>query len=208
MDQKFRFLIASGPTQEPLDPVRFLSNYSTGAMGKSLNAAAKKRGHRVTWVQCPRDAQTARALQKKLGILLPKHDALVMAAAVADARPMSISKEKIKKDTLRTIRLVKNPDILAALSKKKKKDQVFIGFALETRDPFVHALEKLRRKKLDAILLQTVTTNKTPFGDKRIGAFLIEKDGSKTVFKSASKNKIAGFLVRKAEAFLLSKARD
>ena len=203
--KKFHFLICSGPTQEPLDPVRYLSNYSTGTMGKYLNEAAKKRGHRVTWVQCPQDAQTARDLEIKLRGLLPKHDALLMAAAVADVRPAGFSKHKIKKNDLKSIRLVRNPDVLAVLSKKKKKKQVFIGFALETRDMFNNALKKLKEKKLEAIVLQSVRENETPFGDKKIGAFVLENKGNFAGFKSISKQKLAYFLIRKTERFLLAK---
>ena len=177
-------------------------------MGKCLNEAAKERGHRVTWVQCPRDARTAVELRKKLSTLLPGHDALIMAAAVVDARPAGYSRHKIKKDRFKHIRLVKNPDILAALSKKKKKKQVFIGFALETRDMFDNAFKKLRDKKLDAVVLQHVTEEDGPFGDKNIGAFVLEKSGNFAGFKSISKQRLAHYLVRKTERFLVSKNRD
>ena len=177
-------------------------------MGKCLNEAAKKRGHHVTWVQCPKDAQTALELEKKLKGLLPEHDALIMAAAVADARPAGYSKHKIKKAGFKNIRLVRNPDILAALSKQKKKKQVFIGFALETRDMFDNALKKLRAKKLDAVVLQNVSEGEKPFGDREIGAFVLESRGNFAGFKAISKQKLAHFLVRKTERFLLSKGRD
>ncbi len=206
--KKFRLLICSGPTQEPIDPVRYISNYSTGTMGKYLNEVARKRGHRVTWIQCPQDAQTARQLEQKLKSLLPEQDALIMAAAVADVRPAVFSKHKIKKDSINNIRLIKNPDILKALSKQKKKKQVFIGFALESRDMFDNGLKKLREKKLEAIVLQKVTENDKPFGDKQIGAFVLEKKGNFAGFKSISKQKLAHFLIRKTERFLVSKSRD
>lgn len=206
--KKFRFLIASGPTREPIDPVRFISNYSTGVMGKCLNEAAKKRGHRVTWVQSPQDAETALELKDKLSSLLPTHDALIMASAVADVRPAGYSRAKIKKDKLYRLRLVKNPDILAVLSKRKKKNQVFVGFALETREPFKNALMKIKKKKLEAIVLQRVTENKKPFGDQPIGATVLEDKKHFTDFKSISKRKLADFLVHKTEQFLLSKTRD
>ena len=204
--KRYRFLICSGPTQEPIDPVRYLSNYSTGTMGRCLNEAAHQRGHRVTWVRCPEDAPTARDLEVKLKGLLPGHDALFMAAAVADARPAGFSKHKIKKSELKTIRLVKNPDVLAALSKQKRKKQVFVGFALETRDMFDNAFKKLKAKKLEAIVLQKVTEEETPFGDREIGAFVLEQGGNFSGFKSISKKRLAQFLVRKTERFLLAKA--
>ena len=177
-------------------------------MGKCLSEVAKKRGHQVTWVQCPQDAQTARELKQKLKALLPKQDALIMAAAVGDVRPAVFSNNKIKKNALKSIRFVKNPDILAALSQQKKKKQVFIGFALESRDMFDNGLKKLREKKLEAIVLQKVTANDKPFGDKEIGAFVLENKGNFSGFRSISKPKLAYFLIRKTERFLISKNRD
>ncbi len=206
--KKFRFLICSGPTREPIDLVRFISNYSTGTIGKYLNATAKKRGHHVTWVRCPQDAETACQLEQKLKGLLPKQDVLLMAAAVADVRPASFSKHKIKKNELKNIRLVKNPDILADLSKKKKKNQVFIGFALESRDMFDNGLKKFREKNLELLVLQKVTKNENPFGDKQLSAFILEKTGSFTGFKAISKQKLAHFLIRKIEQILVPKNRD
>ena len=118
------FLIAFGPTREPIDPVRFLSNYSTGTMGRCLVEAAKIRGHRVDAVECPNDAETARDLENVLKARMAKTDVLVMAAAVCDARPEKLAAKKIKKQNLGSIKLVKNPDILAGLAKKKRKDQI------------------------------------------------------------------------------------
>ena len=177
-------------------------------MGRCLNEAAVKRGHRVTWVQCPQDAQTAVELQKKLTALLPGQDALIMAAAVSDVRPAGYSRHKLKKDRLKSIRLIKNPDILAALSKNKKKKQVFVGFALETRDMFDNAFKKLKQKKLDAIVLQKITDSERPFGDKSIGAFILESRGNFSGFKLISKQRLAHYLVTKVERLLLSKTRD
>jgi phosphopantothenoylcysteine decarboxylase/phosphopantothenate--cysteine ligase len=203
-----RFLIASGPTQEPLDPVRFLSNYSTGTMGKRLAEAARRRGHRVTWVQCPREARTALDLRKKLSALLPRNDVLIMAAAVCDARPARVSAVKIKKRALSTIRLVKNPDILASLAKKKKKGQVFIGFGLESEKILANGLKKLRQKSLELIVLQKVTKKRTPFGDRPIEAYLLKKNGDVRRFGSISKERLAELLVREAEEGTRAKKRD
>ncbi|MGH7197292.1 MAG: phosphopantothenoylcysteine decarboxylase [Candidatus Omnitrophota bacterium] len=203
-----RFLIASGPTQEPLDPVRFLSNFSTGTMGRHLAQAARRQKHRVTWVECPRDAQTAVELERKLKALLPKNDVLIMAAAVCDARPARVSPTKLKKGALSAIRLVKNPDILATLAKKKRKDQVFIGFGLESEKILANGLEKLRRKGLELIVLQKVTKDKTPFGEKSIEAFILKKNGNVRRFGAISKRKLADFLVREAEAGARGKKRD
>ncbi len=197
-----KILIASGPTREKLDPVRYLSNYSTGAMGKALVWAAKKKGHRVTWIRCPEAAESARELEKTLWKNLPGQDALVMAAAVCDVRPERVSGLKIKKGNLSSIRLVKNPDILAGLAKLKKKNQVFIGFGLESENVLKNGTEKLKKKNLDAILLQEITEKKTPFGDKKIDAVLLKKDGTRVQFKSQTKDRIAERIVREVERFL------
>ena len=198
MSKKIRFLIASGPTREPLDPVRYLSNYSTGTMGKYLVEAAKKAGHEVTWVECPGKIETAVELEAELKRLLPKHDVLIMAAAVCDVRPLKFSGIKIKKDQLTSIRLAKNPDILAGLSKIKRKDQIFIGFALESENIFKNALRKLEAKGLDLIILQRVTDKITPFGDKPIEAFFLDRDEGVTRYSAIKKQKLAGLIVNAA----------
>ena len=198
---RLRFLVASGPTQEPIDPVRFISNHSTGVMGKSVVEAAKKRGHSVEWVECPKRAQTALELEKLLKHLTPKSDVLVMAAAVADVRPADFSGAKIKKEKLRAIRLVKNPDVLAGLARKKKKGQVFIGFGLESADLVRNGKKKLRKKGLELIVLQKVTKNDKPFGDKAVDAALLDADGRVMRHRSITKQRLAAELVKRAEIF-------
>jgi len=160
----------------------------------------------VTWVECPRDARTALDLQRKLTRLLPKNDVLVMAAAVCDARPARVSPSKIKKSALSLIRLVKNPDILAGLAKKKRKDQLFIGFGLESEKILANGLKKLKQKGLELIVLQKVTKSQTPFGEKSIEVFILRKNGDVKRFRTISKPKLADFLVREG-ARLLAHAR-
>ncbi len=203
--KKLRFLIASGPTQEPLDLVRFISNRSTGVMGKYLVEAAKKRGHAVKWVRCPEEARTARDLQKKLKGLLHQNDVLIMAAAVADVRPVSVSAAKIKKEKLKSVSFVKNPDILAGLARQKKKGQIFIGFGLESGSLLRNGADKLRKKNLELIVLQKVTKKENPFGDKSIEAFLLFKDKPARRFEKIHKKKLSEFLIREAENFGLGK---
>ena len=197
--KKLRFLIASGPTREPLDPVRFLSNYSTGKMGEYLVEAAKNKGHEVTWIECPKKAETALELERELKELLPKSDVLIMAAAVCDVRPLKVSGKKIKKDRLSMIPLTKNPDILAGLSRKKRRDQVFIGFALESENVFENANKKLKGKSLDLIVLQKVTKTINPFGDKLIEAFFLGEDKGIKRFSAIKKQKVARLVVQAAE---------
>lgn len=202
---RLRFLVAYGPTREPLDPVRFLSNYSTGLMGKSVVLAAKKRGHRVESVECPSRAETALELEKVLRRLTPKSDVLVMAAAVADVRPAGFSGSKIKKDRLRSMRLVKNPDVLAGLAKRKKKGQVFIGFGLESADLLKNGRGKLRKKGLELIVLQRVSSKNKPFGDRTVDATLLDAEGGVERRTRITKKDLAGVLVRQAEALYASK---
>ena len=205
MRPRLRFLVASGPTQEPIDPVRFISNHSTGVMGKRVVDAAKKRGHFVEWVECPKRAGTALELEKILKRLTPKSDVLVMAAAVADVRPADFSGTKIKKDKLRAIRLVKNPDVLAGLARKKKKGQVFIGFGLESADLVQNGQKKLRKKGLELIILQKVTQTNKPFGEKAVDATLLDMRGRVERHTAISKMDLARVLVRQAEALFASK---
>ena len=202
---KLRFLVASGPTQEPLDPVRYLSNYSTGVMGKNLVAEAKKRGHHVEWVECPKRAQTALELEKLLKKLAPKSDVLVMAAAVADVRPAGFSGSKIKKQNLRSIKLVKNPDVLAGLAKKKKKGQVFVGFGLESASLLKNGREKLRKKGLELIVLQKVNAKDKLFGERAVNATLLDARGKISRHPAITKRSLARVLVRQAEAIFASK---
>jgi phosphopantothenoylcysteine decarboxylase/phosphopantothenate--cysteine ligase len=201
---RLKILIASGPTQEPLDPVRYLSNYSTGTMGRCLFEAAREK-HKVTWIQCPKDAQTARELLALLKKKLPQNDVLIMAAAVCDVRPEKVETGKIKKERLEALKLVKNPDILAELANKKKKSQVFIGFGLETGDVLRNGLSKLRKKNLELILLQQVTIKKNPFGEKLIDAAALDSLKNVRRFKRSSKETIARYLIGKAESFAAQK---
>lgn len=198
MNKGLRFLIASGPTREPLDPVRYLSNYSTGTMGKYLVKAAKESHYQVEWVECPENVETAVELEAELMKLLPKTDVLVMAAAVCDVRPKKFSVSKIKKKDLDSISFVKNPDILANLSKVKRKGQVFVGFALESEDIFQNAFKKLSDKGLDLIVLQRVTKNKTPFGNKSIEAFILNKKKNIERHGEIKKENLAKLIVETA----------
>ena len=162
-------LILSGPTVEALDPVRFLSNHSSGKMGKALAEAASALGARVEFVTGPVSGEN---LPSGPGIVITKivsapemlaaatarfakADATIFVAAVADFRPAKAAMKKLAKTKTLTLELVANPDVAATLSAKKKRGQLCLGFALETHDGPVHARAKLGRKSLDAIVLNT-----------------------------------------------------
>lgn len=144
--KQLKILITAGPTVEPIDPVRFISNYSTGAMGFSIAKAAKSRGHKVILIGAP-GALSAQEMYKQVIENFRRCDVVVMAAAVADYRPKAVANQKIKKSKQQiTLKLVKNPDILQALG-KIKKDKILVGFALETKGLYKNALSKLKKKK-------------------------------------------------------------
>jgi phosphopantothenoylcysteine decarboxylase/phosphopantothenate--cysteine ligase len=163
-----KILITAGPTREHLDPVRFLSNRSTGKMGFAVAQAAAERGHAVTLiagpVSLPTPASVARvdvvsALDMLAAVerLLPLHDALVMSAAVADWRPVQVSETKLKKSAMKpVVELQPNPDILRTI-RPLKASRLFVGFAAETGDPLAEAQRKLESKGLDLIVANDVT---------------------------------------------------
>ena len=198
MSRKIRFLIASGPTREPLDPVRYLSNYSTGTMGKCLVKAAMGKRHQVTWIECPKKAETALKLERILKRLLPKHDVLIMAAAVCDVRPHRVSGIKIKKEALSNIQLTKNPDILMSLSSMKRKNQIFVGFGLESENLLKNGFKKLKQKNLDLIVLQKITNKINPFGDKLINVFLLAGTEDIKTYRLIHKQKLAKLIIEMA----------
>ncbi len=160
-----RILITAGPTREYIDPVRYLSNESSGKMGVALVAAAAARGHRVTLIHgpiavaCPAGVRavavtSAADMLRACLAAWTRQDVLIMAAAVADYAPARTEPAKRKKSPRDlTLRLVPTVDILAALSAARRTRQVAIGFALEDRHGRRNAAAKLARKKLDAIVL-------------------------------------------------------
>ncbi len=182
-----RVLITAGPTQERIDPVRYISNYSTGKMGYALAQACRRHGAEVVLVsgkthihtvldfprfeQAPRlrriDVGSAQEMYEACVAEFLQADLAILSAAVADFSPNSISPVKIKKrndeDTL-TLTLQKTPDIAATLGQQKSKGQRLVGFALETNDEEAHALHKLRSKGLDMIVLNSLRTPNACFG--------------------------------------------
>lgn len=205
--RRLRFLLTSGPTREPLDPVRYLSNYSTGTMGRYLASAIRRRGHALTWVRCPQDVETTAQLLKRLQALIVKQDVLVMAAAVCDVRPARTASSKIKKAGLKALILKQNPDVMATLARRKRTRQTFVGFALESSRLKENALQKLDKKGMDLILVQRVTSHIKPFGDARIGGAIYASEGVGTPLFRASKARVAGQLIRRAEALAFEKLR-
>jgi len=203
-------LITAGPTIEPLDPVRFLSNHSTGEMGFELARAAKRKNHHVILISGPtrltsprgiRFVRVNRALEMQRAVFrfFGRADCVIMAAAVADFRPASVSNTKIKKKGgSLSVRLKRNPDILSALGEKKGK-RVLIGFSLDTKGLLDSAKNKLKSKNLDIIVANKAGNDLDPFGSGSKDVFIIHKNGRVKAIKKASKRKIAGVILRLAE---------
>ena len=169
-------VITAGPTHEPIDPVRFLGNRSTGTMGFALAAAALSIGAEVTLISGPVslppphpainriDVETALEMKKACETLFSSADLFIMCAAVADYRPAEYLPGKIKKSDLPlTLHLTPNPDILAGLG-QIKTHQILIGFALETDNELQNAQKKLLAKNADSIILNSLSDDGAGFG--------------------------------------------
>jgi len=188
-----RFLVSAGPTREPIDDVRFLSNRSSGKMGYAIARALAKRGDVVlvsgpVSLKTPPGArmipvETAREMHKTMQSEAKKADCIIMCAAVADYRPGHVVRGKIRKGGPRTLLLVRNVDILAGLGRMKGRPPL-IGFALEADSLGVEsAKRKLREKRLDAIVLNFVEA----MGSDRSTGAIIRADGLTDAFEGVSK---------------------
>ncbi len=199
-----RILISSGGTREYLDPVRFLGNPSTGKMGLALAIAAMHRGAQVCLVQAS-DLEVsaeshienirvtnAEQMQKALEIELPQNDWVIMAAAVADVKPQHYAPTKLPKHELpKALALESVPDIVQHLSTLKQSHQRLIGFAAQTGDIVTPALDKLKRKGLDAIVANPIDLPDSGFGSDRNQAIFIDKQGQQIPIPNCSKLEMA-----------------
>ena len=207
-------LVTCGPTLEPLDPVRFISNRSTGTLGIELARAFARRGYQVVLaagpIVLPNDLgprvrivrfEAARELHRIALKEFSSCAAVCMTAAVADFRPALVAASKIKRGkTSRTIRLVPNPDILADLGRRKKRGQILVGFSVESEDLEARAEEKLARKNLDLIAAQWVGEKQNPFGQVEVNVTILGKGGSFERLRKVSKHRLAERLVSRVEA--------
>jgi len=203
--KRLRVLITAGPTREYLDPVRYLSNDSSGRMGFALASAAHTLGCEVTLVTGPVslltpegsrriDVISARQMHREVMRLAPRANIIVMAAAVSDFRPERQLRHKIKRaagrSRVRTLALKDNPDILAQLGKKKRKDQILVGFAVETKDLEKNARRKLKQKGCDWIVANLAKS----IGALSSRALLIHRNGQKIALPHLLKENLA-FLI-------------
>lgn len=211
-------LITSGPTIEPIDPVRFLSNRSSGLTGYHLAMEARARGlGPVTFVTGPTTwlptgveivrVETALEMRAAVNERRARADVVIMAAAVSDYRSVKYYPEKMKKSGERiTLELAKNPDILLEAGRHKPRGQVLVGFAAETEDIFVNAQKKVRDKNLDLLVLNEISAANPAFGREANQVFLVRPDGmrrlermSKTLIAAHIWDEIIALAGRRAE---------
>lgn len=189
-----RVMVTAGPSREALDPVRYISNRSSGKMGYAIAQAAQKRGAEVTLLSGPVAIEaplgvklvpftTTQELLDRASELAREQDLLIQAAAPADYRAKEVAPQKIKKQggEPMTFTLVENPDVAATLGKAKRSGQVFVGFAAETNDVLARAKDKLARKNLDMIVANDVTRPGAGFDVDTNIVTLITKDGQEAL---------------------------
>jgi len=208
-------LVTAGPTYEAIDPVRFIGNFSSGKMGIAIAERLINQGASVTLVHGPIHVASINPAIKLISVAsaqqmhdaclkeFTKADITVMSAAVADFRPITKANEKIKKaDAGLTLKLIHTPDILTELGKKKKAGQLLIGFALETNNEHKNAAEKLKKKNLDAIVLNS-TRNKGagPGGDTN-KITIIDRNNKTFNFELKLKTEVAKDIVTYIESCL------
>ncbi len=225
--RRYHFIITAGPTREPIDPVRFISNYSTGALGYTLARMAKARGHAVTLISGPTqlptppgvrrvNVETAAQMEQAVGRAFAGTDALIMGAAVADFRPIRVATQKIKRSgvagslRLWELELIENPDIVAEAARRRRPHQVIVGFALETERLLANARAKLKSKDLDAIVATQLSPKgkgRGPCGQDPVDGAILERQGRTKSFKGMAKPRLAARILDTVESLLASQKK-
>ncbi|MEO0341038.1 MAG: bifunctional phosphopantothenoylcysteine decarboxylase/phosphopantothenate--cysteine ligase CoaBC [Bacteroidota bacterium] len=214
-------LITAGPTFEPIDPVRFIGNRSSGKMGVAIALAAAKSGAKVHLILGPSKltvdhpgvellrVQTALEMYEASVAIFPKVDVAIMAAAVADYRPKAMAVQKIKKaGEEMKIDLVKNPDIAASLGSNKQDNQLLVGFALETNNALENAQHKLVKKNLDLIVLNSLQDPGAGFNHDTNKITIIDRDNKQSEFELKSKALVAVDILNAIQLKLQKKTKD
>lgn len=220
LTQKKRFfgkkiLITAGPTQEALDPVRYISNHSSGKMGYALAETLAREGAEVTLISGPSQLISTHIninlikvisafemLEQCKNLFFSTHIA-IFSAAVADYRSKEIATQKIKKkDDAFTIEMVKNPDIALEFAKVKTENQISIGFALETNDEEANALLKLKNKSFDFVVLNSTQNENATFGFDTNKITILKKSGEKLDFELKTKKEVAKDIVNVLSDFI------
>ena len=201
---KKKVLISAGPTVEAIDPVRYISNHSSGLMGYKLAEEFAERGASVTLVSGPTNFQTNHPFIKLIDVVTAEEmynscinnfnnsDICIMSAAVSDFKPKIVEDSKIKKDkNLESINLIPTKDILSELGKRKSKNQILVGFALETDNELANAKKKLKNKNLDLIVLNSLKDKGAGFKQKTNKISIIDNEGNVMNFGLKPKENVA-----------------
>jgi len=203
-----RLLVTAGPTIEKIDPVRYISNFSSGKMGYAIASAGLEMKLEVTLISGPVaipapqgvtlvKVESASDMAEAAKKAFADADITIMAAAVADYRPVAMADQKIKKDAGKlVIELEKTEDILASLGRMKRPGQLLVGFAAETEKLVEHAQSKLERKNLDWIAANDVSGTTTGFGSDLNAVTLISRDGRVVDIPAAPKLEVARAILK------------
>ena len=207
---KKKVLITAGPTYEPIDPVRFIGNYSSGKMGYHLAMQAAKNGAEVILIMGPSnlkaihssilqiDVKTAQEMQSKVQKYFKSSNIAIFSAAVCDYKTNKVERQKVKKSTENwDITLQKTNDILLEVSQTKKKNQILVGFALETENEMENATAKLQQKNLDLIVLNSLNDKGAGFSHDTNKITIIEKDNKVEEFELKYKSEVAKDIIDK-----------
>ncbi|MFM7758506.1 MAG: bifunctional phosphopantothenoylcysteine decarboxylase/phosphopantothenate--cysteine ligase CoaBC [Crocinitomicaceae bacterium] len=199
-----KLLITAGPTYEKIDPVRYIGNFSSGKMGFELAEKALLKGYHVTLITGPVNLELAHPNLKRIDVLSAQEllsavednwsdqEIGIFAAAVADYRPSEMSAQKIKKqNTNFDLRLTRNPDVIKWAAENKRKEQIVVGFALETNNSEEYALSKLKDKNLDIVVMNSMENEGTTFKSDWNKITILDKQGGKEEFEKKSKSLVA-----------------
>lgn len=208
-------LITAGPTREMIDPVRFISNLSTGEMGYRIAEAALKKNFQVTLISGPVALKppkgvrvisvvSASQMEREVKKYFPKCDAVIMTAAVCDYAPIRFSASKIKDKALSELKIRPTNDILKSVGKNKKQ-QVVVGFCLETENLEHHALKKLCEKNLDLMVANRYSKRENPFGQGKTSVFVLDNQFQSLYIRNKPKSVVARHIILNVERKLAEK---
>jgi phosphopantothenoylcysteine decarboxylase/phosphopantothenate--cysteine ligase len=214
-----RILITAGPTREAIDPVRYISNHSSGKMGYAIAQSFLEKGAEVILISGPVNLKiehpkltlvkinSASEMYLACCRFFEYIDIAVFAAAVADYRPKTVAEQKIKKDDATfSIQMVKNVDIASEFGKIKNADQVAVGFALETNDELKHAVSKLDKKNLDMVVLNSMNDTNATFGFDTNKISIIKNDLTRKIYPLKSKAEVAEDILQEIGILISQKA--